>query len=120
MLYSNYEAGSAVKKSEEHYPAVVVAWSEGIIVFLPTDPRILPPYLWSHPLLPVGCLCLNHTLGPGSDIPGTVISIALEDQLARAFLAGKEGTEYYAISYAVQDLKPVKKHVGEKRSGYRK
>lgn len=73
--------------------------------------RTLSSYLWGHPLLPVGGLCLDHTLGPGSDVPSTVISITLEDQLARAFLTRLEGTEHYAVSYTVQDLKPVKKHV---------
>lgn len=67
------------------------------------------PYLWGHPVLPVGCLCLKHTLGPGSDVPGAVISITLEDQLTGAFLTGKEGTEQHAISYTVQDLKPGEK-----------
>lgn len=68
--------------------AVVVTWSvdkprRWDQVFLQIYPRIhTPTYLWGHPLLPVGRLCLDHTLGPGSDIPGTVIGIALEDQLA--------------------------------------
>lgn len=83
-------------------------------------PQEPPTYLWGHPFLPVGGLCLDHTLGPGGDIPSTVISITLEDQLARAFLTGKEGTEHYAISYSVQDLKPVKKRVREEESGYRR
>lgn len=82
-----------------------------IIQFYILMMRTLPPYLWGHPLLPVGGLCLDHTLGPGSDVPSTVISITLEDQLARAFLTRLKGTEHYAISYAVQDLKPVKKHI---------
>lgn len=42
----------------------------------------MTPYLWGDPVLPVGCLCLDHTLGPGSDVPSAVIRIALEDQLA--------------------------------------
>lgn len=39
-------------------------------------------YLWSYPFLSAGILCLDHALGPGSDIPSTVISITLKDQLA--------------------------------------
>lgn len=39
-------------------------------------------YLWSYPLLSAGILCLDHALGPGSDIPSTVISVTLKDQLA--------------------------------------
>lgn len=41
-----------------------------------------PTYLWNHPLLPVGRLSLNHTLGPGSDVPRAVVGVTLEDQLA--------------------------------------
>lgn len=92
-------------------------------VFLLTDPRIAPishlTYLWGHPLLPVGRLCLDHTLGPGSHVPGTVIGVALEDQLARAFLAGKEGAEHHTVGHAVQDLKPVKKNTSGRKAGGR-
>lgn len=44
--------------------------------------RDFSEFLWGDPFLPVGCLCLDHTLGPGSDVPSAVIRIALEDQLA--------------------------------------
>lgn len=87
-----------------------------IIQFYILMRRTLPPYLWGHPLLPVGGLCLDHTLSPGSDVPSTVISITLENQLARAFLTRLKGAERYAISYTVQDLKPVKKHIRGGRS----
>jgi hypothetical protein len=76
---------------------------------------LLDPYLWGYPFLSAGCLCLDHALGPGSDIPSTVISVTLEDQLARALLAGTEGPKCHAISDSVQDLKPVKKHIREQR-----
>lgn len=72
-----------------------------------------PAYLWSHPLLPAGRPCPNRTLGPGSDVPRAVVGVTLKDQLARALLAGQEGTEHDAVSHAVQDL-PVEKHVRDK------
>lgn len=80
--------------------------------FLPTDSRCSNTYLWSCPFLSARSLCLDHALGPGSDIPSTIVSITLKDQLARALLAGQEGPERYAVSNTVQDLK---KHVRDQR-----
>lgn len=90
----------------EHGQAQKVGWRCSSAEIPELTPH--PTYLWGHPVLPAGGLGLDHTLGPGSDVARTVVGVALEDQLARAFLAGKEGTEHHAISHAVQDLKPGK------------
>lgn len=107
ILYSNYEDGSAVRSLKN---AALLARQLGV-----RGPCLSgsPTYLWSHPLLPAGRLGPNHTLGPGSDVPRAVVGVTLEDQLARARVAGQEGTEHDAISHAVQDL-PVEKHVRNK------
>lgn len=61
-------------------------------------------HLWDDPVFPVGSLCFGHTLGPGSDVPRTVISVTLEHKLPLALLAGQQSSKGHPICYSVQDL----------------
>lgn len=62
-------------------------------------------HLWDNPVFPAGSLCFSHALGPGSDIPWTVISVTLEHKLPLALLAGQQSSKCHPICYPVQDLK---------------
>ena len=54
-------------------------------------------YLGRYPVLAVGHLGLEHTLGPGRDVTIAVVCIALEHQLALAFLTWLQSSKGHAI-----------------------
>lgn len=62
-------------------------------------------HLWDYPVFPVGSLCFSHTLSPGSNVPWTVVCIALEHKLPLTLLAGKQSSKRHPICHSVQDLK---------------
>lgn len=57
---------------------------------------------------------LEHALRPGRDVARAVVGVALEDQLARALLAGLESAEGHAVGQTVHHLEDKKEKEKEK------
>lgn len=68
------------------------------------EPSNEATYLRDDPVFAYGCSGFEYALRPGRYVTCTVISIALEHQLAYALVAGLKCTKGHAVSQAVQHL----------------